>query len=250
MIELFAITRAAGPPPPARLRAIPADGLAAVVGPVSRADPTADSLWRHERTVQELMVDRDVLPVRYGTRFADEQDAARAVAARGPTLAAALDRVRGAVEMSVHAPAEALDALRPLARDTADRFGAVAYLVDRDAVDAFRARAAELDAVCTGPWPPYSFSEAPAEAQRIVADPENVAKGLGQLVLTIVELLRQLMERQALRRIDAGGLSEEQIERLGTTFMELDKRMEQLRAEFDLEPEDLNLDLGPLGRLL
>jgi len=69
-------------------------------------------------------------------------------------------------------------------------------------------------------------------------------------VLTIVELLRQLMERQALRRIDAGGLTDEQIERLGTTFMELDKRMEQLRAEFELEPEDLNLDLGPLGRLL
>jgi len=104
--------------------------------------------------------------------------------------------------------------------------------------------------VCTGPWPPYSFSQAPAETQRIGTDPENVAKGLGQLVLTIVELLRQLMERQALRRIDAGGLSEEQIERLGTTFMELDKRMEQLRAEFDLDPEDLNLDLGPLGRLL
>ena len=69
-------------------------------------------------------------------------------------------------------------------------------------------------------------------------------------MLTIVELLRQLMERQALRRIDAGGLTEEQVERLGTTFMELDKRMEQLREEFGLEPEDLNLDLGPLGRLL
>ena len=58
------------------------------------------------------------------------------------------------------------------------------------------------------------------------------------------------MERQALRRIDAGGLTEDQVERLGTTFMELDKRMEQLRTEFELEPEDLNLDLGPLGRLL
>jgi len=69
-------------------------------------------------------------------------------------------------------------------------------------------------------------------------------------VLTIVELLRELMERQALRRIDAGGLSDQQVERLGTTFMELDKRMEQLRAEFGLNPEDLNIDLGPLGRLL
>ena len=89
-----------------------------------------------------------------------------------------------------------------------------------------------------------------ALSRRIGAEPENVARGLGQLVLTIVELLRQLMERQALRRIDAGGLSAEQIERLGTTFMELDKRMKQLREEFDLEPEDLNIDLGPLGRLL
>jgi hypothetical protein len=89
-----------------------------------------------------------------------------------------------------------------------------------------------------------------ALTRRVEADPENVERGLAQLVLTIVELLRQLMERQALRRIDAGGLSEEQVERLGTTFMELDKRMEQLREEFGLEPEDLNLDLGPLGRLL
>ena len=69
-------------------------------------------------------------------------------------------------------------------------------------------------------------------------------------MLTIVELLRQLMERQALRRIDGGGLTDEQIERLGTTFMELDRRMEELREQFGLEAEDLNLDLGPLGRLL
>jgi Gas vesicle protein K len=89
-----------------------------------------------------------------------------------------------------------------------------------------------------------------ALSRRINADPESVERGLVQLVLTIVELLRQLMERQALRRIDAGGLTEEQVERLGTTFMELDKRMEELRDEFGLDIEDLNLDLGPLGRLL
>jgi hypothetical protein len=89
-----------------------------------------------------------------------------------------------------------------------------------------------------------------ALSRRIGADPENVERGLAQLVLTIVELLRQLMERQALRRIDAGGLSDAQVERLGTTFMELDRRMEELRGEFGLEPEDLNIDLGPLGRLL
>src|SRR5436190_18659593 len=85
---------------------------------------------------------------------------------------------------------------------------------------------------------------------RVNADPEKLERGLAQLVLTVVELLRQLMERQALRRIDGGTLSEEQVERLGQTFMELDKRMAQLRDEFGLTEEDLNLHLGPLGRLL
>ena len=89
-----------------------------------------------------------------------------------------------------------------------------------------------------------------ALTRRINADPENLERGLAQLVMTIVELLRQLMERQALRRIDGGTLSAEQVERLGRTFMELDKRMAELREEFGLTEEDLNLDLGPLGRLL
>ena len=89
-----------------------------------------------------------------------------------------------------------------------------------------------------------------ALSRRIDADPESVQRGLAQLVLTVVELLRQLMERQALRRIDGGTLSEEQEERLGRTFMELDKRMAELREEFGLDEEDLNLHLGPLGNLL
>ena len=67
-----------------------------------------------------------------------------------------------------------------------------------------------------------------ALARRVNADPESVERGLAQLVLTIVELLRQLMERQALRRIDGGRLSDEQVERLGGTFMELDRRMAEL----------------------
>ena len=87
-------------------------------------------------------------------------------------------------------------------------------------------------------------------SRRVNADPEHAEKGLAQLVLTVVELLRQLMERQALRRIEGGGLSDEEVERLGRTFMELDRRMEELREEFGLTEEDLNLDLGPLGRLL
>jgi hypothetical protein len=86
--------------------------------------------------------------------------------------------------------------------------------------------------------------------RRIEADPENVEKGLAQLVLTLIELLRQLMERQALRRMEVGNLTDEQIERLGETFMKLEQRMNELTKEFGLEQRDLNLNLGPLGDLL
>ncbi len=89
-----------------------------------------------------------------------------------------------------------------------------------------------------------------ALSRRINSDPENVERGLAQLVLTIVELLRQLLERQALRRVEAGGLSDEQIDRLGETLMLLAERMDELKRDFGLEDRDLNLDLGPLGRLL
>jgi hypothetical protein len=89
-----------------------------------------------------------------------------------------------------------------------------------------------------------------AGAARIDADPVNAERGLAQLVLTIVELLRQLMERQAIRRMEAGSLSDDEIERMGETFMKLDQRMGELREHFGLSPEDLNLDLGPLGKLL
>ena len=91
---------------------------------------------------------------------------------------------------------------------------------------------------------------ATAFPRRINADPEQVEKGLVQLVLTLVELLRQLMERQALRRIDQGTLSDEEIDRLGETFMKLEQRMEELKEHFGLEDRDLNLNLGPLGNLL
>jgi hypothetical protein len=86
--------------------------------------------------------------------------------------------------------------------------------------------------------------------RRISADPENLEKGLAQLVLTIIELLRQLMERQALRRIEGGRLSAEEVERLGQTFLALAERMDELKLAFGLEDEDLNLNLGPLGDLM
>jgi hypothetical protein len=86
-------------------------------------------------------------------------------------------------------------------------------------------------------------------AQRVSgADPAEVEKGLTRLVLSLVELLRQLMERQAVRRVEAGDLSDEQVERLGQTLMALERRMAELRVTFGLTEEDLSLDLGPLGR--
>jgi Gas vesicle protein K len=86
--------------------------------------------------------------------------------------------------------------------------------------------------------------------RRIDADPERLEKGLAQLVLTVVELLRQLMERQAIHRIEAGSLTSEEVERLGQTFLALAQRMDELKEEFGLTDEDLNLNLGPLGNLM
>jgi hypothetical protein len=86
--------------------------------------------------------------------------------------------------------------------------------------------------------------------RRLELEPDTVERDLARLVLTVVELLRELMERQALRRFDAGTLTPEQEERLGTTLMLLDDRMDTLCRRLGLERDDLNLDLGPLGTLL
>ncbi|SED41234.1 Gas vesicle protein K [Streptomyces sp. 2224.1] len=87
-------------------------------------------------------------------------------------------------------------------------------------------------------------------AQRLKTDPETVERDLIKLVLTIVELLRQLMERTALHRVDQGDLSEEQEEKVGMTLMILQDRMTELCARYGLTMADLTLDLGPLGSLL
>lgn len=99
---------------------------------------------------------------------------------------------------------------------------------------------------------PESLARAmePARDARISLDEENVQAGLVRLILAVVELLRQLLERQALRRIDAGTLDEAQIERLGLTFLRLQEQIEALKRQFDLTDDDLNLDLGPLGTTL
>ena len=87
-------------------------------------------------------------------------------------------------------------------------------------------------------------------SRRIETDDSDPARGLAQLVLTLVELIRQIVERQALHRVESGSLTDQQVERLGQALMALEERMAQLRDVFGVTEEDLNLDLGPLGRLL
>lgn len=209
MIEAYAITDGRPPLPDAALRIMPCGTLRVIWGPADEGPVDADALWRHEALVEALTERCDLLPIRYGARFAGEEELARAVTVRAGELTLALDRIRGAVELSVRvhdALAQSLSqdgaesasgggvalrararvaaraeqvaaitdrALRPLARDSLRRAtsGAsealrAAYLVDRRTVDAFCASVARLDEahpelqiLCTGPWPPYSFAE-------------------------------------------------------------------------------------------
>ena len=209
MIELYAITDNPGPPLPdvGQLVLVPVNGLAAVCGPASERDVSPETLWRHEDVLEALMADRDLLPVRYGTRLENEAAVASAVRERRDELAALLDRVRGAVELSVRvvangtplsAPSVAevtsgAEYLRLRANTEASRDRTAralheplsalarasfqgsprppellraAYLIERDAVEPFAAEVAglqdakpELSILCTGPWPPYSFTE-------------------------------------------------------------------------------------------
>jgi hypothetical protein len=116
---------------------------------------------------------------------------------------------------------------------------------DADSLEELEDLAAELDALHGG-----TRRNALSSTTHIRADENNVEQGLAKLVLTLVELLRQLLEKQALRRMESGTLDEDEIERLGTTFMKLKQRIEELQVAFGLEDEDLNIDLGPLGNLL
>ncbi|RII20405.1 Gas vesicle protein K [Streptomyces sp. YIM 130001] len=100
------------------------------------------------------------------------------------------------------------------------------------------------------PRPDEEIKRPGTAAQRLGTDPDTVERDLIKLVLTIVELLRQLMERTALHRVDEGDLSEDQEERIGETLMILQERMAELCDQHGLTMDDLNLDLGPLGSLL
>jgi hypothetical protein len=179
VIELLAITDDPAAPP-APLRLVPAGPVGVVVGPVPEGEVDAEALWARESLLEDLMDERALLPIRFGTRVADDAAAAAAVEPRAAELVAALERVRGAVEVSVRGVAPegtdpaGLDAIHDrlagLAREHARHDGPeplrAAYLVDRGAVDGFVAAVRELQhehaglsVLCTGPWPPYSFAE-------------------------------------------------------------------------------------------
>jgi hypothetical protein len=85
---------------------------------------------------------------------------------------------------------------------------------------------------------------------RINIDAQSVEQGLAKLVLTLIEFIRRLLEKQAVRRMEGGDLSPEQIEELGLALMKLEAKLQELKTQFGLEDEDLNLDLGPIGRLI
>jgi hypothetical protein len=85
---------------------------------------------------------------------------------------------------------------------------------------------------------------------RIDCSPENIEQGLARLVLSLIELLRRLLERQAIRRMEGGSLDDATIEEMGQALMKLELKINEIAALFDLRPEDLNLELGPLGSLL
>ena len=201
MIALLAINDdAAQQKPP--LHAVRSGTLSVLCAPAAEHEVTPEALWRHEELLEELMEERAILPVRYGTLVADDAAAARAVAERHDELAAGLERVRGAVELALRVESNGAEPdpeagsgrdylraktarmdtarrlyerLAALARDSEMQPGRellrAAYLVDRDAVAGFVALVQqlqrehpELGLLCTGPWPPFSFAEGERES--------------------------------------------------------------------------------------
>ena len=86
--------------------------------------------------------------------------------------------------------------------------------------------------------------------ERINIDEQSVEQGLAKLVLTLIEFIRRLLEKQAIRRMEGGNLTPEQVENLGLALMKLEEKLQELKAQFGLKDDDLNLDLGPIGRLI
>src|SRR5438034_9156211 len=96
----------------------------------------------------------------------------------------------------------------------------------------------------------HQYDAAMGRSVRFDCSPENIEQGLAKLVLSLIELLRQLLERQAIRRMQGGSLTEDQVEQMGEALMKLETKINELARHFNLTPADLNLDLGPLGRLV
>ncbi len=121
-------------------------------------------------------------------------------------------------------------------------------IVESDALDQFAQ-------VMAPPAAGRAHRSAPAsppirKTRRLNLDQDKVKNGLGQLVLTLVKVLHELLEKQAIHRIEAGSLTDDEIEGIGVTLMRQAEEIDRLRRAFNLEADDLNLDLGPLGRLL
>jgi hypothetical protein len=112
-------------------------------------------------------------------------------------------------------------------------------------MDVTAADAAELDAM-RGELERLAAAASPP---RWNADPDEVRRSVAKLVLTLVDFIRQLLERQAIRRMESGTLTEDQTEAVGLALMRLEETVRELGAQFGLAPEDLTLDLGPVGRL-
>ena len=144
MIELYAIIDHPGPPLPslAPLQTVAEQRLATVYAPASDAPISAEALWRHEQIVEALMDDRDVLPVRYGTRLADEVAAVRLLADRHECLASALEEVRGAVELSVRVMGA--DDRATAERDSGAMISGAEYLRSKASAAAAQAQAAAV----------------------------------------------------------------------------------------------------------
>ena len=86
--------------------------------------------------------------------------------------------------------------------------------------------------------------------ERVDVDPEGIDNGLAKLVLTLVEFLRQLLEKQAVRRMEGGTLTDDEVERMGLALMRLEQKVQEMARAFGVDPSDLNIGLGPLGRLI
>ena len=110
-------------------------------------------------------------------------------------------------------------------------------MTDPTSADEIQALRAELSAL------------ARSLPERIETDPERVEQGLAKLVLTLIEVLRKVLEHQAVRRMEGGALTDAEVERLGLTLLRLNDRMEELKGIFGLTDDDLGIDLGPLGRV-